>query len=107
MPLVSKDKIDLLGIFTNFWRYLFRIYDTLIRIERLAKEIKNKMATQEERLQAVAASVARVQEGVDRIQELLASLKADNPALEDEISAIETAVAALGADVDWSLRTTR
>lgn len=68
-------------------------------LKPILERIEQQMATQEERLQAVGASLVKVQEGVDRIQASLEALKASNPALEDEISSIEAQVAALGADV--------
>lgn len=68
-------------------------------ITNILEDLVKKMATQEERLQAVAAKLGDVQTGVDRIQESLAALKESNPALEDEIGSIEAQVAALGADV--------
>jgi septal ring factor EnvC (AmiA/AmiB activator) len=69
------------------------------KIDRLTNILEKHMATQEERLQAVAASLDKVQAGVDRIQEDLEKLKNDNPALSDEIAAIEDKVSALGTDV--------
>ena len=48
----------------------------------ILKEIKTLMATQEERLQAIAAKI-------DEVLSDLAELKANNPQIEDEISAIE------------------
>lgn len=68
-------------------------------IQALTNILETKMATQEERLQAVAAQLVEVQAGVDRIQAALAELKANNPQLEDEISSIEAQVSALGTDV--------
>lgn len=52
-------------------------------IERQGRELKDIMATQEERLQAI---FTKVSEAVD----MLKTLKDNNPAIEDEIAAIET-----------------
>lgn len=65
----------------------------------LLKEIKRFMASQEDRLKAIAASLSNIQVGVDSIQQKLEDLKVNNPALEDEISQIEAEVAALVTDV--------
>lgn len=46
------------------------------------KEIKKAMATQEERLQAISARI-------DEVMALLATLKTNNPDIEDEITEIE------------------
>lgn len=64
------------------------------------------MANFEERLQAVSAALDGVATKVDEVQALLAQLKVDNPALEDEISAIEAKVASIGTDLDSSIPVT-
>lgn len=70
--------------------------DTILQ---LLREVKQSMANQEARLQAISAALDNVQKGLDDIQAALAALKEDNPALDDEISAIEAKVAALSTDV--------
>lgn len=64
------------------------------------KELKQSMASQEERLQAALAKLANIQTGVDRIQAELEALKAGNPELEDELAGLEAAVGALDTDVN-------
>lgn len=61
----------------------------LAAISKHDKEIKRIMATQEQRLQAI---FTKVSEAVD----LLKTLKENNPALEDEIAAIENKLAEAG-----------
>lgn len=66
------------------------IKDELSTIHQLTFELTGKvetlMATQEERLQAILVAVKSV-------KQMLAELKANNPAIEDEISAIEAELA--------------
>lgn len=49
---------------------------------RFTKEMRRKMANQESRLQAISTKI-------DEVLALLATLKENNPALEDEITEIE------------------
>jgi septal ring factor EnvC (AmiA/AmiB activator) len=49
---------------------------------KLLKEIRNQMATQEQRLQNISAKI-------DEVLSDLANLKTNNPEIEDEIAAIE------------------
>lgn len=51
------------------------------------KEILKKMATQEERLQVISARI-------DEVLAMLATLRDNNPAIEDEIAAIEAKLTA-------------
>ena len=80
-----------------------RILWYLRHVLTIGKEILRKMATVDERLQAVLTAVASIQTGVDNIQKQLADLKAGNPDLDKEISAIEASVKALGDDVASSV----
>lgn len=54
----------------------------LAAINNLSGKVDEFMATQEERLQAILVAVKNV-------KQMLADLKANNPAIEDEIAAIE------------------
>lgn len=58
----------------------------LTAINNLDRKVDEFMATQEERLQAILVAVKNV-------KQMLADLKANNPAIEDEITAIETELA--------------
>lgn len=53
---------------------------------KFTKEIRNTMATQEARLKAISVKI-------DEVLALLATLKENNPALEDEITEIENKLA--------------
>lgn len=66
----------------------------------LNRKVDTFMATQEERLRGVKTKLDAIQAGVDRIQEQLATLKTNNPELEDEIAAIEATAAAIDTDVN-------
>lgn len=55
-------------------------------INNLDRKVSELMATQEERLQAILVAV-------NNVTQMLADLKVNNPAIEDEIAAIETALA--------------
>lgn len=57
--------------------------DLLTAISQLDRKVDMFMATQEERLQAIATKI-------DEVLSDLAALKANNPQIEDEISAIES-----------------
>lgn len=69
-------------------------------IFELTRKVDEFMATQEERLRAIKAKLDAIQTGVDKIQQQLADLKANNPELDDEISAIEETAAAIDTDVN-------
>lgn len=58
----------------------------LTAINNLTRKVDEFMATQEERLQAILVAVKNV-------KQMLADLKANNPAIEDEIAAIESELA--------------
>ena len=58
----------------------------LTAINNLNRKVDEFMATQEERLQAILVAVKNV-------KQMLADLKANNPAIEDEIAAIESELA--------------
>jgi len=60
--------------------------EVLNAINNLNRKVDEFMATQEERLQAILVAVKNV-------KQMLADLKANNPAIEDEITAIETELA--------------
>lgn len=66
----------------------------------LNRKVDEFMATQEERLRGVKTKLDAIQSGVDKIQQQLADLKANNPELDDEISAIEATAAAIDTDVN-------
>lgn len=55
----------------------------LASISKHDKEIKDIMASQEERLRAISVKI-------DEVKTLLATLKENNPEIEDEISEIES-----------------
>lgn len=55
-------------------------------ITNLQRKVNELMATQEERLQAILVAVQNV-------KQMLADLKVNNPAIEDEIAAIEKELA--------------
>jgi ABC-type transporter Mla subunit MlaD len=55
-------------------------------ISNLIRKVNKSMATQEERLQAILAAIQNV-------KQMLADLKLNNPAIEDEITAIEKELA--------------
>lgn len=68
-------------------------------INNLSRKVDTFMATQEERLRALAGQVTTIQEGVDRLQAEFETFKANNPQLEDEIAGLEAAIGALASDV--------
>lgn len=69
-------------------------------INLLSRKVTESMATQEERLQSIAGRMTRIAEGIDKLQEQLADLKVNNPALEDEITAIEGTAKTIDEDVN-------
>lgn len=73
------------------------IHGLVFNIDRKVDEF---MATQEERLQAIQSGLAGVAEGVNTLQQQIADLKASNPALDDEISAIEATVKGIADDIN-------
>lgn len=58
----------------------------LTEVINLSRKVDQFMATQEERLQAILTAVKNV-------KQMLTELKANNPAIEDEITAIEAELA--------------
>lgn len=72
----------------------------LTAINNLDRKVDEFMATQEERLRGVKTKLDAIQTGVDKIQQQLADLKANNPELDDEISAIEATANAIDTDVN-------
>lgn len=66
----------------------------LIQLER---RLRNIMASQEERLKAIEASLVTIAAGIQTLKDQLATLKGDNPEIEDEITAIEQTVTGMGA----------
>lgn len=72
----------------------------LTAINNLGRKVEEFMSTQEERLRGVKTKLDAIQAGVDKIQQQLADLKANNPELEDEIAAIEETAAAIDTDVN-------
>lgn len=60
-----------------------KINDLLTAISQLDRKVETFMATQEERLQAIATKI-------DEVLSDLATLRQNNPEIEDEISAIES-----------------
>jgi peptidoglycan hydrolase CwlO-like protein len=75
------------------------LFGPRIKVSTL-RRIEGKMATQEERLKAVVAKLGAIQAGIDKLQEQVATLKANNPDLEDELSEIEGTIATMDADVN-------
>lgn len=72
----------------------------VFELQQFNGKVDEFMATQEERLRAVKGKLDAIQSGVDKIQQQLADLKANNPELDDEISAIEETAAAIDTDVN-------
>jgi|SRR5688572_23728588 len=73
--------------------------EILLTNTNMLERIEQKMATQEERLQAAIGKLETIQAGVDRIQDELEAVKANNPAIEDELAGVEAALEALASDV--------
>jgi len=63
-----------------------RLIDLQSEICNLSRKVDGFMATQEERLQAILVAVQNV-------KQMLTDLKNNNPAIEDEIAAIEAELA--------------
>lgn len=74
--------------------------EVLTAINNLDRKVDEFMSTQEERLRGVKTKLDAIQTGVDKIQQQLADLKANNPELDDEISAIEETANAIDTDVN-------
>lgn len=74
--------------------------EVLTALNNLTRKVDDFMATQEERLRGVKTKLDAIQSGIDKIQQQLADLKTNNPALEDEIAAIEATAAAIDTDVN-------
>lgn len=74
--------------------------EVLKAINNLDRKVSELMSTQEERLRGVKTKLDAIQTGVDKIQQQLADLKANNPELDDEISAIEATAGAIDTDVN-------
>ena len=72
----------------------------LTAINNLDRKVSEFMATQEERLQSIQAGLTSVADGVNTLQQQIADLKASNPALDDEISAIEATVKGIADDIN-------
>jgi archaellum component FlaC len=74
--------------------------EVLNAINNLNRKVDEFMATQEERLQGIQTALTGVADGVNTLQQQIADLKAANPALEDEISAIESTVKGIADDIN-------
>ena len=62
------------------------VHELVFQLQQFNGKVETFMATQEERLQAILVAVKNV-------KQMLADLKASNPAIEDEIKAIEDELA--------------
>jgi uncharacterized phage infection (PIP) family protein YhgE len=69
-------------------------------INNLNGKVDEFMATQEERLQGVNTALTSIADGINTLQQQVADLKANNPALDDEISAIEGTVKTIADDIN-------
>jgi ABC-type transporter Mla subunit MlaD len=74
--------------------------EILTAINNLDRKVDEFMATQEERLQGVNTALSSIADGINTLQQQVADLKASNPALDDEISAIEGTVKAIADDIN-------
>lgn len=85
-----KARTEMMGSQANVAADLALLKEEVSTMHGLTFEIKGKveelMATQEERLQAILVAVKNV-------KQMLADLKVSNPAIEDEIAAIEAELA--------------
>lgn len=72
----------------------------LTAINNLSRKVDEFMSTQEERLKGVQTALTGIAEGVNTLQQQVADLKANNPELEDEISAIEGTVKGIADDIN-------
>lgn len=72
----------------------------LTAINNLSRKMEEFMATQEERLQTIQGQLSGIADGINTLQQQLADLKANNPELDDEISAIEATVTAIRDDLN-------
>lgn len=72
----------------------------LTAINNLSRKMEEFMATQEERLQTIQGQLSGIADGINTLQQQLADLKANNPDLDDEISAIEATVTAIRDDLN-------
>jgi len=74
--------------------------EVLNAIHNLERKVDQFMTTQEERLQSIQTALTGVADGVNTLQQQIADLKANNPALDDEISAIESTVKGIADDIN-------
>lgn len=72
----------------------------LTAINNLSRKMEEFMATQEERLRTIQGQLSGIADGINTLQQQLADLKANNPELDDEISAIEATVTAIRDDLN-------
>jgi archaellum component FlaC len=109
---VDKDK-SLHQVLTHIERTLFDGFkllaagtnggsnsEVLKAINNLDRKVDEFMSTQEERLQGVNTALTSIADGINTLQQQVADLKANNPALDDEISAIEGTVKAIADDIN-------
>lgn len=73
------------------------IHDSTFQLNRKVDEF---MSTQENRLQGIQSALTSIADGINTLQQQVADLKANNPALEDEISGIEGTVKSIADDIN-------
>lgn len=66
----------------------------------LDRKVNEFMSTQEERLRNVQSALSGIADGINTLQQQVADLKANNPDLDDEISAIEGTVKTIADDIN-------
>jgi len=74
--------------------------EVLTAINNLSRKVDEFMSTQESRLQGVQSALTSIAEGINTLQQQVQDLKANNPALEDEIAGIEGTVKAIADDIN-------
>lgn len=72
----------------------------LTAINNLDRKVTEFMSTQEQRLQGIQTALSGIAEGINTLQQQVADLKANNPELDDEISAIEGTVKSIADDIN-------
>lgn len=66
----------------------------------LNRKVEEFMSTQESRLQGIQTALTSIAEGINTLQEQVATLKVNNPDMEDEIAGIESTVKAIADDIN-------
>lgn len=76
--------------------------EVLTAINNLNRKVSELMSTQEDRLKTIQGQLSGIADGINTLQQQLEDLKANNPQLDDEISAIEATVTAIRDDLNPS-----